>query len=222
MKGLTLYLKVASVLLQQSLAEYRVDDVTLIGPRISRTRKGLPRVIPASHRYIIVNRRPGCYLLMRYYLSIFYMYRVLTFPGKLKLESISSPGKYFNFERFEIHIDRFIDLFFKRKAGNPLEAIKKRFKIFPIFRSSPSTSAITYDPFKVHKKSRKMKGSQLWSTHVISLLESTRNLMANPLFDIYVDILLLFGKANKLREFLAYQRGAKVLSDGQMTGPLIE
>lgn len=43
--GLVLYLKTCSVLLQQSIMGYRVNTIT---PRVSRTRSGVPRVIPAS------------------------------------------------------------------------------------------------------------------------------------------------------------------------------
>lgn len=64
-KGLTLYLKACSVILQQSLAGYRIDNMTLIGPRISRTKSGLPRLISRRHRLIMINRKPGCYFLMK-------------------------------------------------------------------------------------------------------------------------------------------------------------
>jgi len=46
-KGLVLYTKSITVLVQQSLAGYRVDDLSLLGPRIKRTRVGLPRIIPS-------------------------------------------------------------------------------------------------------------------------------------------------------------------------------
>jgi len=64
-KGLTLYLKASSVVLQQSLAGYRIDNMTLIGPRVSRTKSGLPRIISRRHRLIMINRKPGCYFLMK-------------------------------------------------------------------------------------------------------------------------------------------------------------
>jgi len=157
-KGLTLYLKVSSVALQQSLAGYRIDNLGLIGPRVSRTGTGLPRIIPRSHRLVMVNRLPGSYLLMRYYLSIFYLYRVLVFPGKVKLETITSPGKYYDENRFGIHLGNYITLILKKIKVSPLIYIQERCRIFPIFRSSPFTSCITYSPFKV-KESKKKQGS---------------------------------------------------------------
>lgn len=112
-RGLTLYLKSSSVALQQSLAGYRIDNMTEVGPRISRTNSGLPRIIPRLHRSIMINRRPGSYLLMRYYLSIFYIYRSLVFPGKVKLETITKPGVYYDENRFGIHIENFLTLITK-------------------------------------------------------------------------------------------------------------
>lgn len=149
-KGLTLYLKASAVLLQQSVAGHRIIDVGALGPRVSRTKGvGLPRLIPARHRLIIVNRRPGYTYLIKFYLSIFYIYRVLEFPGKLKLETITAPGKFFNMPLYEGYMENFLNLFLKRK-GNTFPIIKP--KIFPIFRSSPFTSRLFQQPIKVGKK----------------------------------------------------------------------
>jgi len=100
-KGLALFLKSSSVALQQSCSGYVIKDFTKVGPRISRTRSGLPRIIPSSHRLLIINKRPGYLILIRFYLSIFYLYRVLEFKGKVKLNTITDPGKLFDLERFE-------------------------------------------------------------------------------------------------------------------------
>lgn len=55
-KGLVLYLKVNSVLLQQAISGHVLVDVTPLGPRVSRTKGGgLPRIIPSHHRLIIRN-----------------------------------------------------------------------------------------------------------------------------------------------------------------------
>jgi hypothetical protein len=95
-KGLTLHLKAATVLLQQSVAGYVLYDVTPLGPRVARTGSGLPRLIHANHRLIIINKRPGYLLFVRFYLTVFSVYRVLEFPGKLKLNTITDPGKSFD------------------------------------------------------------------------------------------------------------------------------
>lgn len=53
LKFLVLYLKSSSTILQQSVSGYRVSDVGQLGPRVSRTKNGLPRLIPAQHRMLI-------------------------------------------------------------------------------------------------------------------------------------------------------------------------
>jgi len=151
-KGLTLYLKTSSVLLQQSVAGHRIVNVSEVGPRVSRTGSGLPRLIPARHRQIIVNRYPGCYILIKYYLSIFYIYRVLEFPGKLKLETITNPGKFFNMPLYEGYMENFLKLFLRKSRKTTLE-LKTR-EVFPIFRSSPFTTVLFNQPIKVGKKFR--------------------------------------------------------------------
>jgi hypothetical protein len=216
-KGLTLFLKSTSVALQQSLAGYRINDMTLVGPRISRTGQGLPRIIPRSHRRIICNRLPGSYLLMRYYLSIFYIYRNLIFPGKVKIETITSPGKYYDENRFGIHIENFLTLILKKFKVKPLKYIQDRCRVFPIFRSSPFTSCITYNPFLDQSKKREQAG--LWSTHVVSLLDAARHVISSPLHHLFQDILEAF-RFEELLDYLKYLKGLRSTSSGGLEGPL--
>ena len=49
-KGTTLYLKSCQVLLQQSIAGYKVSDITELKARAKRTKAGIPRIIPAGVR----------------------------------------------------------------------------------------------------------------------------------------------------------------------------
>jgi len=49
-KGTTLYLKSCQVLLQQSIAGYKVSDITELKSRVKRTKAGLPTIIPAEVR----------------------------------------------------------------------------------------------------------------------------------------------------------------------------
>jgi hypothetical protein len=48
--GLANYLKVCYVLLQKELGGDHLVDTTVLKTRVSRTRKGLPRIIPVVHR----------------------------------------------------------------------------------------------------------------------------------------------------------------------------
>jgi len=184
-KGLTLFLKSCSIALQQSCAGYRIDNMTLVGPRVSRTKQGLPRIIPRTHRLLIINRRPGCYFIMKYYLSIFYIYRVLVFPGKVKLETITNPGKLYDENRFEEHMDMFISLITRGlKDFNPLTFMISKKSIFPIFRSSPFTSSVLYSPFIATNRHKGAERLTLWSTHVVSLMEAARALMSSDLYNL--------------------------------------
>jgi len=58
--GVVKYLKVASVVLQQASAGYRVRDLTSLGPRLSRSKSGLPRFIPYQQRQRILNGDVKC------------------------------------------------------------------------------------------------------------------------------------------------------------------
>lgn len=49
-KGATLHLKSCQVLLQQSIAGYKVSDLAELKRRVNRTRAGMPRMIPAGVR----------------------------------------------------------------------------------------------------------------------------------------------------------------------------
>lgn len=48
-RGLVIYLKTCHVLLMQSAAGYRVENITSLG-LVKRTRSGIPRIIPAQAR----------------------------------------------------------------------------------------------------------------------------------------------------------------------------
>lgn len=147
-KGLTLYLKSASVALQQSVSGYVIKDFTQVGPRPARTRTGLPRIIPSAHRLIIRNKRPGYLILIRFYLSIFYIYRVLEFKGKLKINTITDPGIQFEMSRYSRHIESFNILMAKGKTLDPLNFFSTKASQFAIFKSSPFTSSIVMSPFE--------------------------------------------------------------------------
>jgi hypothetical protein len=86
-KGLVIHLKACSVCLTQALAEHKIKDSGQLGCRVSRTNKGIPRFILAEHRLSI---RAGDTSVMKFYNTIFGLYRVLDFPGLLDSRSITS------------------------------------------------------------------------------------------------------------------------------------
>jgi len=87
-RGLCLRLKAYSILLMSVTAGKKHKDVTLLGPAISRTKSGLPRCIPVMHRRRI---RSGDRLIVRAWLSLFGLYRVLDFKGVFSVDTIIAP-----------------------------------------------------------------------------------------------------------------------------------
>jgi len=57
LKGVVIYLKACQVLLQQSVGGFRVSDLSELKVRPKRTRSGLPRIIPAGARRLIIRDR---------------------------------------------------------------------------------------------------------------------------------------------------------------------
>lgn len=116
--GLVKYLKVCSVCLQQSVAGHYTKDLTSIGPRVGRTKSGLPVCIPVLHRRRI---KAKDILVIRFYLTIFSLYRDINYIGKIKLSTITSPfsGSNAIFSYLERFIPRFTKLFAKPTNNKP-------------------------------------------------------------------------------------------------------
>ena len=88
-QGLAIYLKAANLLLIRATAGRKLDDSRLAGAAVSKTNGGLPRVICAAHRLRI---KGGDKAVIRFWMGLFTLYRVLTFRGKLSLATITDPG----------------------------------------------------------------------------------------------------------------------------------
>lgn len=91
-KGLCLYLKTCSVLLMQSVPNsgIRSSSREISKVAVATTRRGIPRIIPRDHRSRIASGDGRYY---RLWLTLFGLYRVLAFPGKLTVQTIVTPGK---------------------------------------------------------------------------------------------------------------------------------
>lgn len=101
------YLKACSVLLQQSRGGYRYSSTRDLGLAVSRTKSGIPRVIPAIHRRLIYKDRR--YVIA--WMTLFGIYRVLVFPGKLSVKTITEPGRLLTGELI-MGLRGFIETFF--------------------------------------------------------------------------------------------------------------
>lgn len=80
------FMKSAQVLMMQSLGGQRLYNLNPLGPRLARTKSGLPRLIPRLHRLAI---RRGDLWTIRLWQSLFGLYRVIEIPGNLKLKTIT-------------------------------------------------------------------------------------------------------------------------------------
>lgn len=89
MRFTVIYLKACHTLLQQTVCGQRLSDTGPFGARVSRTRSGLPTCIPSQHRQEI---RGGNKMIIRLWLSLFSLYRVIDIKGRVNLSTITSPS----------------------------------------------------------------------------------------------------------------------------------
>lgn len=207
-RGLVQFLKVNSVLLQQSAAGHKLENPTLLGLRVSRTKgAGLPRLIPCRIRIMIVNKNLGYTLWIRYYLTLFAIYRVISYKGKLDLSSITDPGVFINFNYFDSFIPTFLDLFLGKFSLNrliPRKICEIKTKMFSILKSSPQRSLIAADPLPLltkayaaemkRDKALKRPGKRYyWSTHPVLMLNSIWAVQNSILYPTFRELTKYFG-----------------------------
>jgi len=89
-QGLAKYLKTCHVLLQQVAGGQKLGHPWEIGCNVSRTRRGLPRIMNPQHRRMA---HQGDVAVLRFWMSLFGLYRVIEFKGALKLKTITEPGR---------------------------------------------------------------------------------------------------------------------------------
>jgi len=88
-RGLAIYLKTCYLVTQQVAGGQVVESPWALGGNVARTRKGLPRIINPQHRTSILK---GDLSILRLWLTLFGLYRVVEFKGALKLRTITNPG----------------------------------------------------------------------------------------------------------------------------------
>jgi hypothetical protein len=157
--GYVKYLKTASILIQQFSAGYIVPDITVIGPRISRTKSGLPRLIPSIYRKRI---RQGDVLLIKVILTLLSVFRVAIYSANPKLSTITK-DRTTSFS-LEVQLYNHIPRALKAIVGR----IKAELKEKPVFMS---TSASPNSRSKYNE----------YSTHPISILRSLSALTKDPI-----------------------------------------
>jgi len=164
--GLVKYLKVCSVCLQQSIGGHVLKDLNPLGPRVKRSIRGIPRVIPIYHRNMIREGRPE---IIRLYLTLFALYRVIMIPAKVKLGTITDPFKGRDPEFLDSYLSRFNTLFIQPTLkGIPVfDRMVQYGGMFPIWKSAPGTS--------------KEDGPNPYSSHPITMFVTGTSLMRDPI-----------------------------------------
>lgn len=91
LKGVVSYLKVCNVLVLHALPGSKMKSGSReIGKvAVATASDGLPRIIPKRHRALVRN---GDILITRLWLTLFGLYRILPYKGRLSVSTITDPG----------------------------------------------------------------------------------------------------------------------------------
>jgi hypothetical protein len=107
-RGLALFLKANMLLIQRVVSGSKLTDPRLAGVATSVTNSGVPRWVPVLHRKQILK---GDRTVIRFYLGLLTLYRVIDFKGKLSLSTITEPGK--DIRRISAQFREFLPEFLK-------------------------------------------------------------------------------------------------------------
>jgi len=104
-KGLAIYLKVCSItLMRYSGGQPSRSVAELLGSRVALTSSGIPKIIPRYHRKEI---RKGNLQVIRFWLTLFGVYRIIDFKGNPKISTITDPGVNYDVDPFISFIPNF-------------------------------------------------------------------------------------------------------------------
>nr|QOX06058.1 RNA-dependent RNA polymerase [Lentinula edodes mitovirus 1] len=158
--GVVKYLKVCSVITQQVAAGYTIPDLTPIGHKVARSKSGLPRLIPSYHRKMILS---GNKLILRFWLTMFSVYRDISFTGTLKLGSITNESTANSAFTVNRYLSRFKSLWLDGadfELGN--------MSLFQMLTSGPQAGSLTG---VVNGQKVKLR---VHNTHMKSVINSIR------------------------------------------------
>lgn len=182
-------------MLQQFIGGQRLHDLGPFGARVGRTHSGCPSIIPTLHRARI---RQGCIWTIRFWMTLFGLYRILEFPGKVNLGSITDdtkmdPSLIPKFSHFVIHHlvkvlkSRFpvegsiTDALWPEDGEGPLEFMKGlRARPFLISKSGPSIRDA-----EISQGGKALPSSiTVQSTSPVSVLASAYMWIHSPLYSV--------------------------------------
>lgn len=181
LKGTVSYLKACYVLTQQAMSGYMIPDTSPLKCRVSRTNSGIPRIIPNHHRKMI---RMGNLKVLQYWLTIFSLFRVLEYPGKMDISTITD-GLIGSFDQSILprNIQSFKTLYLKLPDNFRL----RNDLSYPIYTAGPQTE----------------KDENRFSSHPDSLLLCKKVFQGYPSLESSLLWLMRFSNSQKL--YNAYQ-----------------
>jgi hypothetical protein len=212
---LVIYLKACSAMLQQAIGGQRLHDLGPFGARVGRTNNGLPSLIPALHRARI---RRGDAWAIRFWATLFGLYRVLEFPGTVKLSSITNgsrmdPYMIYEFSQFVVtHLVAVLkarfpgegtvtDALWSDEGEGPLEYMKKLRAV----------------PFLISKSGPGVRGDNVpggaQSTSPASILASAYTWLRSPLYPILENWCKMTGNVWVLNRIEAWAKELWVWED---------
>nr|URG16539.1 MAG: RNA dependent RNA polymerase [Mitoviridae sp.] len=218
---LVIYLKACSSMLQQAIGGQRLHDLKPFGARVGRTHSGYPSCIPALHRARI---RHGCTWTIRFWATLFGIYRVLEFPGTVKIKTITAecgmdPLLSYQFSQFvtthfiKVLRSRFhkegtvTDALWSSEGEGPLEFMKSlRASPFLISKSGPAVL-----PGNVPV------GAQ--STSPASILASAHTWLHSPLFPVLQNWCKMTGNHWVLNRISSWAKELWVWEDAYALSP---
>jgi hypothetical protein len=157
-QGYVKYLKASSVLVQQVSAGYIIHDLATIGPRVSRSKSGLPRIIPSIYRKRMMN---GDVMLIKIILTLFAVFRVAVYNANPKLSTITT-SRTTSLD-LENDIKRYIPKALRALVGGARHPLK----ITPIFMGMSSSP-----------NSKRSQGE--YSTHPLAVIRSIIEICKDP------------------------------------------
>lgn len=185
-KGLVIFLKTNNTLVMQSIGGMLVGDTGKLGVRIARTSKGLPRSLPCQIRMEI---RKGSAITIKLALTMYNFYRVLEFPGKLKLDTITTANTGHGGLNHMIYsyIPLFVKLF-----------VRPRFSLDFLYARLAEFSRESL--FSIFKGGPGVKGSfGEWNTMPYILLRSLRALDDNKILSESIETLFDYMPSDKIQ-----------------------
>jgi len=208
MKMLVIYLKACSVSLQQAAGGMRLSDMSPLGTRFRRTGSGLPCLIPALHRKFIRN---GSTVHIKFWLTLFNLYRILEIPVKAKIQTITSPSTMDSGDVLP-KLGIFIPIFVRQLATITGNRVKLIASLHPSRGPLWLMSLLKAKPFAILKstptaRSRYEDISSPLSTSPAGLILSAKAWHANPkLHQIFSDWCTMTGSQYLLNRIQSWSK----------------